>query len=355
MEQNLEEIIKNQSLLIANINDGFSDFKYLILSGKELEYKEFLHEIFTLNDGKAYADFYYSTLSQYEKESFINALTEEEKVYFKKACKTDGIYFQLDHDLLDFLLSITIREVLFSTFYFCRIPAVVWGNYNMKFPMFFKDEVEKEIYFKLAVKCGLKVEDTEKGELDMIKELIKKSRSYRRFYGEKEITREQLTELVDLARLSPSGANRQPLKYILVYTPALNQKVYETLGWAGYLREWDGPIESERPTGYIIMLRDKTIQKTPSMDEGIAAQSIFLGATEMGLGGCYIGSFKKEPLNEILEISEDFEIALVIALGYPKEEVVLEKMGEDGDVKYWRDENQVHHVPKRSIEDIIIK
>lgn len=188
----------------------------------------------------------------------------------------------------------------------------------------------------------------------MIKELIKKSRSYRRFYGEKEITAEQLEELVDLARLSPSGANRQPLKYILVNSPDKNKKVYSTLGWAGYLKDWDGPVEAERPTGYIILLRDKTIQKTPSMDEGIAAQSIFLGAADMGLGGCYIGSFKREQLNEILGITEEFEIALVIALGYPKEEVVIEKMKDDGDVKYWRDENQVHHVPKRNLEEIII-
>ncbi|MGB8451932.1 MAG: nitroreductase family protein [Anaerocolumna sp.] len=189
----------------------------------------------------------------------------------------------------------------------------------------------------------------------MFKDLVKQSRSYRRFYGEKEITREQLRALADYGRLSPSGANRQPLKYILINSREMNEKVYENVAWAGYLKDWDGPVQQERPTGYIIMLRDNSINKVTTMDEGIAAQSIFLGATEMGLGGCYIGSFKKEQLKKLLEISDDFDIALVIALGYPKEEVVLEDINENGDVKYWRDSNQVHHVPKRTLEQVIIK
>ncbi len=188
----------------------------------------------------------------------------------------------------------------------------------------------------------------------MISDLVKRSRSYRRFYGDKKITGDQLRELVDLARLSPSGANRQPLKYITACSQKINEIIYENLGWAGYLRNWNGPEPAERPAGYIIMLRDKSINKTLSMDEGIAAQTIFLGATEMGLGGCFIGSFKKEPLTALLEMEDGYEIVLVIALGYPKEEVVIEKIDKDGDVKYWRDANQVHHVPKRSLEDIIV-
>ncbi len=189
----------------------------------------------------------------------------------------------------------------------------------------------------------------------MFKDIVKRSRSYRRFYGDKEITLEQLRELADLGRLSPSGANRQPLKYILINSKEMNEKVYENLGWAGYLKDWDGPEETERPAGYIIMLRDNSSNKALTMDEGIAAQSIFLGAAEMGLGGCYIGSFKREQLKTLLNISEDFEIALVIALGYPKEEVVIEDINENGDIKYWRDENQVHHVPKRTLEQVIVK
>lgn len=187
----------------------------------------------------------------------------------------------------------------------------------------------------------------------MFKDLVKKSRSIRRFRGDKEITKQQLHELVDLGRMSPSAANLQPLKYILVNSPKMNEKVFNTLAWAGYLKEWDGPDINERPTGYIIMLRNKN-GKT-SIDEGIAAQSIFLGAAEMGLGGCFIGSIKKKELSKVLDLEENLEIALVIALGYPSEAVVLEDVEDGGSIKYWRDENQVHHVPKRILKDLIIK
>jgi nitroreductase len=189
----------------------------------------------------------------------------------------------------------------------------------------------------------------------MFKDLVTQARSIRRFDGAKEITAEQLRELADYGRLSPSGANRQPLKYILVHSREMNDKVFENVAWAGYLKDWDGPVLEERPTGYILMLRDNSINKAMTMDEGIAAQSIFLGAAQMGLGGCFIGSFKKEPLKTLLGIGEDFDIALVIALGYPKEEVVLEEINDSGDVKYWRDENKVHHVPKRTLEQVIVK
>lgn len=189
----------------------------------------------------------------------------------------------------------------------------------------------------------------------MIKDIVAKNRSYRRFYGEKAVTMEQLRELIDLARMSPSMANRQPLKYVLVCDKDMNEKVFENLAWAGYLRDWDGPIPTERPTAYIVMLRDKTLSKVATTDEGIHVQSMLLGAVEEGLGGCVIGNVKKDNVMKLLNISDDYEIVFVVALGYPKEEVVMDPMGEDGDVKYWRDENQVHHVPKRSVEELILK
>lgn len=188
----------------------------------------------------------------------------------------------------------------------------------------------------------------------MLKDLVKGARSYRRFYGDKPVSKEQLIKLINLARLSPSGANKQPLKYMIINDNSTNSLVFDNIFWAGYLKDWAGPNDEERPTAYIIMLRDKEISKTPSMDEGIAAQSIFLGAREAGLGGCFIGSFKKNELIAGLHIDEKYEIELVIALGYVKEEVIIEELNEQGDIKYWRDEDQVHHVPKRSLEDIII-
>ena len=188
----------------------------------------------------------------------------------------------------------------------------------------------------------------------MIRDLIQKNRSYRRFYQEEPISRETLLALVNLARLSGSASNRQPLKYILSYESSRNALIFPCLGWAGYLKDWGGPQEGERPAAYLIILGDKRINSAFGIDPGIAAQSILLGATECGLGGCMIGSADKPALRKALNISEDFEICLVIALGKPKESVVLETVGTSGDIKYWRDEQQVHHVPKRKLEDIIL-
>jgi len=188
----------------------------------------------------------------------------------------------------------------------------------------------------------------------MLKDLVLKNRSYRRFHEEFAITRETLRELVDLARLSSSGANRQPLKYILSCDRQKNALIFPTLTWAVQLKDWGGPKEGERPSAYIIILGDTEISPTANIDHGIAAQSIMLGATEKGLGGCMIASVKKDILRAALKIPPRYEILLVLALGKPKEKVVIEPVKPDGDTKYWRDSEGVHHVPKRALDDIII-
>jgi len=188
----------------------------------------------------------------------------------------------------------------------------------------------------------------------MLKDLVLRNRSYRRFHQDSPIPREALVELVDLARLSASGANMQPLKYILSSDAHTNALIFPTLAWAGYLKDWGGPGESERPAAYIVILGDKRIRTSFGCDHGIAAQSILLGAAERGWGGCMIGSVQREKLAGILSIPDHLEILLVLALGKPKETVVLEPLGPDGDIKYWRDEHSVHHVPKRPLSEIIV-
>ncbi|MBA7608710.1 hypothetical protein ES703_15892 [subsurface metagenome] len=188
----------------------------------------------------------------------------------------------------------------------------------------------------------------------MIRDLILKNRSYRRFYQEVAIERETLRELVDLARHSASAANMQPLKYILSCDPQKNALLFSHLAWAAYLKDWPGPSEGERPSGYIIMLGDTEISQSFGCDHGIAAQNILLGATEKGLGGCIIAAVQREELHKALEIPPRYEILLVLALGKPKETVVIEAVGSTGDIKYWRDSEGVHHVPKRLLDDIII-
>lgn len=188
----------------------------------------------------------------------------------------------------------------------------------------------------------------------MIKELVLKNRSYRRFYQDHRITIEDLKELVELARLSPSGRNLQALKYFLSVDEETNEKVFSTLAWAGYLKDWDGPVAGEKPAGYIIILGDTRLTKNFFCDHGIVSQSMLLGAVEKGLGGCIFASIKREKLKELLGLENHFDVLLVLAIGKPKEEVVIEDVKND-DIKYYRDENQVHHVPKRSLNEIIVE
>ena len=188
----------------------------------------------------------------------------------------------------------------------------------------------------------------------MIKDLILKNRSYRRFHQDVPVSLNTLKELTDLARHSASGANLQPLKYILSCDPDKNDLIFPQLAWAGYLRDWDGPTEGDRPSAYIIILGDTQISRSFGVDHGIAAQSILLGSSGMGLGGCIIGSIKRDELRDALKIPPRYEILLVLAIGRPKETVLIETAEDDGDIKYWRDSDGVHHVPKRRIEDIIL-
>jgi len=168
------------------------------------------------------------------------------------------------------------------------------------------------------------------------------------------VAREKLLALIDLARNTPSGSNIQPLKYFLSCDPETNAKIFPCLAWAGYLKDWLGPQEGERPSAYVVILGDLELRGSCGSDVGIAAQTIMLGATEMGLGGCMVGSVQKEKLRGALHISERYDILLVLALGKPAEKVVLEEMKPGGSIEYYRTVDDVHHVPKRSLSDIIV-
>jgi nitroreductase len=188
----------------------------------------------------------------------------------------------------------------------------------------------------------------------ILKELLLKTRSYRRFYEEKKLSIEELKEMVDNVRLSPSAANKQPLKFILVTDDSMNQKIFPYLRWAGYLPEWDGPGVGERPAAYIVMMGNRKESPNIDADYGIAMQTIMLSAAEKGYGGCIIGSFDKDKVRELLNIPAELETPVILALGKPKEQVVIDEVKE-GNIKYWRDEQQVHHVPKRNLDDLIFK
>ncbi len=189
----------------------------------------------------------------------------------------------------------------------------------------------------------------------MFRDLVLRNRSYRRFYESEAIAPEVLRELVDLARLTPSSGNLQPFKYWVSCEPERNALVFPHLGWAGYLSDWPGPEAGERPSAYIVVLGDRNLARAFAGDAGIVSQTMMLGAAERSLGGCIIGNIKREALMAALNLDpERYELVYVLALGRPKESVVLEPMGPEQDVKYYRDETQTHHVPKRALDDLLL-
>lgn len=185
-------------------------------------------------------------------------------------------------------------------------------------------------------------------------ELVKSNRSCRRFDHSVKLNKNILTELVGLARMCASGGNMQPLKYILSTDEKKNEEIFLCLKWAAYLKDWQGPEPLERPTGYVTILGDKSIAKNFWCDHGIAAQTMLLGARDKGLAGCIFAAINHPNLRKALNIDDNFEILLVLAIGKPVEKIMIEKVLPDGDIKYFRDEDLVHHVPKRELNDIII-
>ena len=193
----------------------------------------------------------------------------------------------------------------------------------------------------------------------MIKDIAARCRSYRRFFEDEHIPRELLVSWVDTARVVASSANGQPLRYLVFDAPQDCERIFPNTAWAGALKDWPGPEEGERPSAYIVICCDSQRslgERFTAWDEGIAAQTIMLAATEAGFGGCMIASFKKASVAELCGVAGSaIEPSLVLALGKPKEDVRLVEMGEDGSTTYYRDAQQVHYVPKRPLSDILIQ
>jgi len=188
----------------------------------------------------------------------------------------------------------------------------------------------------------------------MIEELIKKNRSYRRFYEEEEMDLNLLKSLVNLARFSASARNMQSIRYKIINDANTKLQLFPLLKWAGYLEHWDGPIEGERPSAYILLLNDEIVSNNYYCDDGLMTQNITLGAVKKGFGACIIAAIDRPRLRALLNIDDKYKIIHIIALGKPKEEIVLEDIDETESIKYWRDSKAVHHVPKRKLDDLII-
>lgn len=189
-----------------------------------------------------------------------------------------------------------------------------------------------------------------------LKEIVLNNRSYRRFDQSASVSVDTLTNLVDMARQTPSAGNKQALRYLISADTETNARIFATLAWAGALPDWPGPEEGERPPSYIaIAIETAASWEWTLADVGIAAQTILLGAVGEGLGGCMIGSFKKNELSKVLEVPEGLDLRLVIPLGKPVETVTLEPAEPGTPLAYYRTPDRVHHVPKRKLSDILVQ
>lgn len=191
----------------------------------------------------------------------------------------------------------------------------------------------------------------------MLKDLVLRNRSYRGYDESRCVTQEELLDMIDHARLAPSSVNAQPLKYVAVNDSGKTAQIQPLTHWAKAL-DMELPHQGKCPTAFIIICQDMQLSTNTAAyqrDVGIVAQTIMLRAAEMGLGGCMIGNFSKEVLSETLQLEERYYPHLILAIGKPDETVILTDVKEDGSVRYYRDENDCHYVPKRSLDDIIIQ
>ena len=191
----------------------------------------------------------------------------------------------------------------------------------------------------------------------ILKELLEKDRSYRGYDETIELTKEELMDMVDCTRFCPSSVNKQPLQYYLAWKKETVDKIQQTTGWAKGLPELKLPHDGMCPTAFIVICQDTRIDESLTRyqrDVGIVAHTILLRAVEMGFGGCMIGNFRLAELKESLSLPEYLAPMLVVALGKPKETIILKEVGKGEDVGYYRDDQDIHYVPKRKLEDIVL-
>ena len=177
----------------------------------------------------------------------------------------------------------------------------------------------------------------------MIENLIKNNRSYRIFDESYKISIDMLKEMLNVARFTSSGRNMQTIRFLPITKASQLNIIYENIKWAGYLKDWNGPVEGQRPTAFILFLSDEKIKKSPTFD------------IEEGLGGCMIGAFNRKNISQDLNLPQNYNIELILALGKPNQNVVIEDIKEGDDIKYWKDEDNTHHVPKIVLDDLIVE
>ena len=183
--------------------------------------------------------------------------------------------------------------------------------------------------------------------------LIERARSYRRFDSSYKISDGVLRGILEAARLTPSGANRQSIRYLPITGEDGTRFMRTHSKWAAYLAEWEGPSEAEAPTAWILLLTPAE-SEAPKIDLGITAEAIVLASAAVGLGSCILLSIDREAIAERFGIGGEMRIDLAIAIGKPSETVRVVDV-ENGDIRYYRDGAGRHLVPKRSLDELIYR
>lgn len=180
--------------------------------------------------------------------------------------------------------------------------------------------------------------------------LLKKNRSYRGYDQRHIVTEDELKQIVAATTLVASGMNKQRLRYRLV-TKEDAGKVLPHITLGAALPEEHLPHKGEEPEAFIIVCATEAENKVIDIDLGIAAQSMLLKATEMGLGGIFILNFRADAIMEALGLAT--RPIAVIAIGKPAERIFLLPVEAGSDLNYYRKDG-IHYVPKLKVEDLLI-
>ena len=178
---------------------------------------------------------------------------------------------------------------------------------------------------------------------------IKERRTVRRF-KQIPLEKEKIIKLIDAGRRASCGGNMQRLRYIVVQETELLKGIFEQTAWGGHVQPNRNPLFGENsPMAFIVVTSPRG---DAAIDAAAAIENIQLAAWEEGIGCCWIGAYKKDPVNELLGLTGDMKSVFLVAIGYADECPISEDIELEDDQRYYLDDNDRLHVPKYTVESI---
>lgn len=188
-------------------------------------------------------------------------------------------------------------------------------------------------------------------DTDSVLKMILSRRTIRQFKQD-PIPIEYLEKCIEAARFAPSASNLQPLEFFLIIDAEKVKEVFPMLKWAAYISPKGNPQEGRKPTAYLALLVNKSIRETGAeYDVGAAVENFILSAWSFGIGSCWMVSVDRIRFRDVFNVPQEYIIDSIVALGYPDESPVVETA--DKNIRYWKDNNGILHVPKRPLKDIL--